>query len=53
MGQEDAILYADIEVPLGRPESPEPLPAIAPILLQRVAYHSGQQPPMDYPAELS
>jgi hypothetical protein len=53
MGQEDAILYADIEVPLGRPESPEPLPSIAPILLQRVAHHLGQQPPMDYPAELS
>jgi hypothetical protein len=53
MGQEDAILYADIELPLSRPESPEPLPAIAPILLQRVAHHSGQHPPMDYPAELS
>jgi hypothetical protein len=53
MSQDDETLYAEIELPLGRPEPPAPLPAIAPILSQRVAHHRGEQPPMDYPAELS
>jgi hypothetical protein len=53
MGQDDETLYAEIQLPLGRPEPPEPLPVIAPILSQRVAHHRGEQPPMDYPAELT
>ncbi len=53
MGQDDETLYAEIELPLGRPELPAPLPTIAPILSQRVAHHRGEQPPMDYPAELT
>ncbi len=53
MGQDDETLFAEIETPLSRPESPEPLPTIAPILSQRVAHHRGEQAPIDYPAELS
>lgn len=53
MGQDDETLFAEIEIPLGRPEPPEPLPAIAPILSQRVAHHRGEQAPIDYPAELT
>ena len=53
MGQDDETLYAEIDVPLSRPEPPEPLPGIAPILSQRLAHHRGEQPPIDYPAELS
>jgi hypothetical protein len=53
MVQDDETLYAEIELPLGRPEPPEPLPAIAGILSQRVAHHRGEHAPIDYPAELS
>jgi hypothetical protein len=52
MSADDETLYAEIELPLGRPELPEPLPMIAPILSQRVAHHRGEKPPLDYPAEL-
>lgn len=53
MTQDDETLTAEIEVPLGRFEHPEPLPVIAPILSQRVAHHRGEKAPIDYPAELS
>jgi len=53
MGQDDETLHAEIEVPVGRFEHPEPLPVIAPILLQRVAHHRGEHAQIDYPAELT
>ena len=53
MGQDDETLLADIELPLSRPEPPEPLPVIAPILSQRVAHHRGERQPVDYPADLT
>ena len=53
MLQDDETLYAEIELPLGRPEAPEPLPVITPILSQRVAFHRGEPSPTDYPAELT
>jgi hypothetical protein len=53
MGQDEETLYAEIELPLGRPEPPEPMPKIAGILSQRVAHHRGEQAPTDYPAELT
>lgn len=48
----DAIIYADVEIPAGPPEAPEPLPQVPPLLAQRVAAHSGRKLEVDYPADL-
>jgi hypothetical protein len=53
MTPDDDTLLVDIELPVGRPKPPEPLPTIAPILAQRLAYHRGEQAQPDYPAELT
>lgn len=50
---EDDILIADIDVPAPHPEPREPLPALPTILSQRLAYHAGQRPEVEYPADLS
>lgn len=48
----DEILYADVETPAGPPEAPGALPAIPPLLAQRVAAHQGRKLEVDYPADL-
>lgn len=49
----DDVLFADLELPLAKPEPREPLPDIPPILKQRLAHHQGLKPEVDYPADLS
>lgn len=47
------LLIAAVDTPIARPEPKEPLPAIPPILSQRVATHRGVRPSVGYPADLS
>lgn len=47
------VLIAGIALPLVEPEPREPLPKPAPILLQRLANHTGERPAVDYLADLS
>ena len=47
------LLVATVDTPIARPEPKEPLPAIPPILSQRVSTHRGVRPSVDYPADLS
>ncbi|MDY0340088.1 MAG: hypothetical protein RBS17_02585 [Coriobacteriia bacterium] len=49
---EDAIIYADVETPIGPPEAPGPTPVVPSLLAQRVATHSGRKLEVDYPADL-
>jgi predicted amidohydrolase len=49
---DDTLIY-DIELPLTPPEPRGPLPAVAPILAQRLAAHRGQKLDVPYPADLS
>lgn len=51
-GAGDDILLADLAVPLGPPEAHEALPAVSPLLQQRVAVHRGLKVDVDYPADL-
>ncbi|HAL30388.1 MAG TPA: hypothetical protein DCP20_06695 [Coriobacteriia bacterium] len=48
----DDVLYADVDRPVGPPESPDPMPQIPPLLAQRVASHQGRKLEVDYPADL-
>ena len=52
---DDDVLLADVATPVPQPEPREPLPQVAPILVQRVAFHEGRKPdpPGGYPADLS
>jgi hypothetical protein len=52
IGQDDDLLFAEIEMPVPVPEPREPLPAIPLILQQRLAQHQGRKVPVDYPADL-
>ncbi|MDF1543015.1 MAG: hypothetical protein RQ731_08660 [Anaerosomatales bacterium] len=52
-GPDDEVLFAEVEVSLSPPEPGMPLPALPPILVQRLAVHEGRRPPVDYPADLS
>lgn len=47
------VLIADVEMPLGPPEAPQSLPAVPPVLLQRVAAHRGRKVDVGYPADLA
>ena len=47
------VLIADVETPLGSPEAPQSLPAVPPVLLQRVAAHQGRKVDVGYPADLA
>lgn len=47
------LLVASVDTPVARPEPKEPLPAIPPILTQRLATHRGVRPDVDYPADLT
>ncbi len=49
----DDILFADVELPVGRPEPREPLPEMPTILQQRLAHHQGHHLEVDYLADLS
>lgn len=48
----DDLLYADVDRPVGPPESPDPMPEVPPLLAQRVAAHQGRKLEVDYPADL-
>jgi hypothetical protein len=50
---DDDVIVADIVLPVPQPEPAEALPAVPPILEQRVAHHRGQKISVDYPADLS
>jgi hypothetical protein len=50
--QEDEALVAQIPVPIPYPEPRAPLPAVPPLLLQRLAHHRGETAPVDYPVDL-
>ena len=52
-GSDDELLIVDFDVPLAAPERDMPLPALPPILVQRLAFHDGHKPPVDYLADLS
>ena len=51
--ESDDLLVADVGEPAPQPMPREPLPAVPPILLQRLAHHEGRVPEVDYPADLS
>lgn len=53
LAEEDAVLVADVALPLAQPEPREALPAIPPILATRLAHHAGRKPAVDYPADLA
>jgi hypothetical protein len=38
---------------MAAPEPAMPLPALPPILAQRLAFHDGRKPPVNYLADLS
>ncbi|TDB38717.1 MAG: hypothetical protein D9V44_03240 [Actinobacteria bacterium] len=50
---DDDILYAEIPVPIPPPGPRALLPAVPPILLQRLAHHRGQRLSVEYPADLT
>lgn len=50
---DDDLLIAEVAVPVPRPETPGPVPAVPPILLQRLAHHRGERLAVDYLADLS
>lgn len=52
LGQEDDVLFAEIEMPVPAPEPRESLPSVPLILQQRLAQHQGRKVPVDYPADL-
>jgi hypothetical protein len=50
----DDVLFAEVKLPVPQPEPREALPAIPPLLAQRLAVHQGRGAvPPSYPAELS
>jgi hypothetical protein len=53
MGQEDASLEWDVELPIPQPEPRALLPEVPPILTARAASHAGLKPDVDYPADLT
>ena len=48
---EEQILTVDLEVPAPSPEPREPMPALPPILSQRLAVHSGRRVTTEYPSD--
>ncbi|TPW09022.1 MAG: hypothetical protein FD127_4274, partial [Acidimicrobiaceae bacterium] len=50
---EDDALIAQIPVPVPQPKPRAPLPAVPPLLLQRLAHHRGERVAFDYPADTS
>lgn len=48
----DDVLYADVDPPVGPPESPDPMPGVPALLAQRVAAHQGRKLEVDYPVDL-
>jgi len=48
----DDVLYADVDRPVGSPESPDPIPEVPTLLVQRVAAHQGRKLEVDYPVDL-
>lgn len=52
-GVDDELLLADLDVPVPASEPGLLLPALPPILAQRLAVHEGRKPSVDYPADLS
>ena len=52
-GLDDEVLIAEVEVPVSPPGPGMLLPALPPILVQRLAVHEGRRPPANYPADLS
>ncbi len=52
VGQEDDLLFAEVDSPVPVPEPREPLPTVPLILQQRLAQHQGRKLPVDYPADL-
>lgn len=49
----DDLLVFDVPEPVPQPTLRERLPAVPPILAQRVAHHAGRKLAVDYPADLS
>ncbi|MDP2182633.1 MAG: hypothetical protein Q8K99_08705 [Actinomycetota bacterium] len=49
----DDLLVFDVPEPVPQPTPRERLPAVPPMLAQRVAHHAGRKLAVDYPAELS
>lgn len=49
----DDLLLCDMVMPVGQPDSRIPVPALPPILTQRLASHRGQKVAVDYPADLT
>jgi hypothetical protein len=52
-GHGDELLVAEVDVPVRAPEPGLLLPALPPILAQRLAVHEGRKPTVDYLADLS
>lgn len=51
---DEDVLWADVLLPIPQPEPREPLPAIPPLLLQRLAYHHGRKLEVTaYPADVT
>ncbi len=50
---DDEVILVDVETPVPAPQPREALPSVPPILMQRLAFHRGEKPSADYPAELS
>lgn len=40
---DDELIFADVDIPVGRPEPPEPLPEVPLLLRQRAAFHAGHK----------
>lgn len=49
----DEVLLADVGLPVPQPEPREALPAVPPLLAQRLAHHRGEKLQVDYFADLS
>jgi len=49
----DEIILADVSTPIPAPQPREALPEVPPMLTQRLAYHRGEKPAVDYPADLT
>ncbi len=52
-GEDDEIIYADLDVPQRAPEPSLGLPVLPLILQQRLAVHEGRRLGVEYPADLS
>ena len=49
----DDVIVADVPVPIPVPAPRAPMPALSPILAQRLAHHRGERASVEYPADLT